>query len=186
MDLYRLQVHGYSCLVGGGCAAGFKFNFNAALRPQRPQGVLGTGSLGCPPRLSHCSSSMLLCVHRPQGLLGTGAQDVHLDFHTAAELCCSWVAYWLYCLSPPSPLPPPSAAMLDREGAVRSEGYCYRCCCRLLFSAVQVGLFVFKFVLSGELRLGKIGYFVLVWLVFTRQRWCVQSCHWWRSGKPTD
>ena len=116
MDLYRLQVHGYSCLVGGGCAAGFKFNFNAALRPQRPQGVLGTGSLGCPPRLSHCSSSMLLCVHRPQGLLGTGAQDVHLDFHTAAELCCSWVVYWLYCLSPPSPLPPPSAAKSTEKG----------------------------------------------------------------------
>ena len=22
------------------------------------------------------------------GLLGTGAQDVHLDFHTAPQLCC--------------------------------------------------------------------------------------------------
>ena len=30
---------------------------------------------------------VLLYVHRNLGLLGTGAQDVHLDFHTAPELC---------------------------------------------------------------------------------------------------
>ena len=29
------------------------------------------------------------------GLLGTGAQDVHLDFHTAPELCCEF----LFCFS---------------------------------------------------------------------------------------
>ena len=30
---------------------------------------------------------VLLYVHRNHSLLGTGAQDVHLDFHTAHELC---------------------------------------------------------------------------------------------------
>ena len=30
---------------------------------------------------------VLLYVQRNRGLLGTGAQDVHLDFHTAPELC---------------------------------------------------------------------------------------------------
>ena len=36
---------------------------------------------------------------RPQkawGLLGTGAQDVHLDFHTAPELCMMLI--WERCL----------------------------------------------------------------------------------------
>ena len=32
-----------------------EFEFNVALRPQRPQGLLGTGSPGRPPRLSHNS-----------------------------------------------------------------------------------------------------------------------------------
>ena len=27
------------------------------------------------------------------GLLGTGAQDVHLDFHTAPELCFDWPTF---------------------------------------------------------------------------------------------
>ena len=31
------------------------FEFSAALRPQRPYGLLGTGSPGRPPRLSHSS-----------------------------------------------------------------------------------------------------------------------------------
>ena len=33
-----------------------KFEFNAALRPQKPYGILGTGSPGRPPRLSHSSA----------------------------------------------------------------------------------------------------------------------------------
>ena len=33
------------------------------------------------------SLSGALCPHKPSGLLGTGAQDGHLDFHTATELC---------------------------------------------------------------------------------------------------
>ena len=32
------------------------------------------------------------------GLLGTGAQDVHLDFHTAPELCISFFSALLVCL----------------------------------------------------------------------------------------
>ena len=32
-----------------------QFRFSVALRPQKPLGLLGTGSPGCPPRLSHSS-----------------------------------------------------------------------------------------------------------------------------------
>ena len=61
------------------------------LRPQKPQGLLRTGSPGRPPRLSHSSrtlvlhSSMLLYVHRDRTDYW-GVQDVHLDFHIAPEL----------------------------------------------------------------------------------------------------
>ena len=34
------------------------FKFNVALRPQRPLGLLGTGSPGRPPRLSHNSRAL--------------------------------------------------------------------------------------------------------------------------------
>ena len=40
-----------------------KFKFNVALRLQRPYGLLGTGSPGRPPRLSH-SSCALIFLHR--------------------------------------------------------------------------------------------------------------------------
>ena len=33
------------------------------------------------------------------GLLGTGAQDVHLDFHTAPELCCDASVWFCFKLS---------------------------------------------------------------------------------------
>ena len=32
-------------------------------------------------------AEVLLYVHKNWSLLGTGAQDGHLDFHTAPELC---------------------------------------------------------------------------------------------------
>ena len=54
-----------------------EFKFSAALRPQRPYGLLGTGSPGRPPRLSHSSSaltmrssSMLLYAQRRERILG--------------------------------------------------------------------------------------------------------------------
>ena len=63
------------------------------------KGLLGTGSLGQPPRLSHSSwavstnwspaakpAKFLKCRAETVGLLGTRAQDVYLDFHTAPEL----------------------------------------------------------------------------------------------------
>ena len=63
--------------------------FIVALRPSRPYGLLGTGSPGRPPRLSHSSWALFFSIAlRPQRLywlLGTGAQDGHLDFHTAPE-----------------------------------------------------------------------------------------------------
>ena len=64
------------------------FFFSVALHPQRPCGLLGTGSPGRPPRLSHSSwASMLPYVHRDhKDYQGSGAQDVYLDFHTAPEL----------------------------------------------------------------------------------------------------
>ena len=37
-----------------------KVKFSVALRPQRPQGLLGTASPGRPPRLSHSSRPLLL------------------------------------------------------------------------------------------------------------------------------
>ena len=54
---------------------------------QRPCGLLGTGSPGRPPRLSHSSwASILLYVHRDhKDYQGSGAQDVHLDFHTLSS-----------------------------------------------------------------------------------------------------
>ena len=60
---------------------------------QRPYGLLGARSRGRPPRLSHSSattgsSSVFLYVHRDStDCWGQGAHDVHLDFHTAHELC---------------------------------------------------------------------------------------------------
>ena len=55
-----------------------KFKFNVALRPRRAYGVLGTGSPGRPPRLTHSSwaprsSSSLTAVLHPQRPLGTGS-----------------------------------------------------------------------------------------------------------------
>ena len=70
-------------------------NFNAALRPHRPHGLLGTGSPGCLPRLSLTQLvssdirgfNVALRPQRPYGLLRTGSPGpVHLDFHTASEL----------------------------------------------------------------------------------------------------
>ena len=52
-----------------------EFKFSAALRPQRPYGLLGAGSPGRSPRLSHSSSaltmrSMLLYAQRRERILG--------------------------------------------------------------------------------------------------------------------
>ena len=38
-------------------------SFNVALRLQKPQDVLGTGSPGRPPRLSHSCWALTVCVH---------------------------------------------------------------------------------------------------------------------------
>ena len=84
---------------------------NVAFHPQRPYGLLGTGSPGRPPRLSQCcftsteairiigdgeprmttaSFTMLLYIHRGHtDYWGRGAEDGHRDFHTAPELCGS-------------------------------------------------------------------------------------------------
>ena len=45
--------------------------FTVALRPQRPCGLLGTGSPGRPPLLSHSSWVLTLCFTSTLGLLGT-------------------------------------------------------------------------------------------------------------------
>ena len=72
------------------------FQFRVALRPQRPYGLLGTGSPGRPPPLSHSGTVVQNCLllpsssftHvalrplKPSGILGND----HLDFHTAPEL----------------------------------------------------------------------------------------------------
>ena len=65
-----------------------KFEFNVALRPQRPYGLFGTVTLTFTQLLSSMnSSSMLLYVHTDhKDYLGRGAQDGHLDFHRAPEL----------------------------------------------------------------------------------------------------
>ena len=74
-------------------------SLSVALRPQRPYGLLGTRSPGRPPRPSHsfCAlkswqfSSVLLYVHRDRtDCSGRGAQDGHLHFHTAPELCLNF------------------------------------------------------------------------------------------------
>ena len=40
----------------------------------------------------HGSTDVALRPQKPQGSLGRGAQDGHLDFHTAPELCHSQIA----------------------------------------------------------------------------------------------
>ena len=50
------------CLPSSSC-------LNVAIRPQRPYGLLGTGSPGHPPRLSHSSSAMLTLSFRPYHIL---------------------------------------------------------------------------------------------------------------------
>ena len=64
----------------------------------RTRRFIRDGSPGWPPRLSHSSWALCpswlveCCVTSTEtvGLLGTGAQDVHIDFHTAPELC-AWL-----------------------------------------------------------------------------------------------
>ena len=58
------------------------FKFSVALRPQRPQGLLETGSPGRRRPLSH--SSVLLYVHRDRRR--RGAQDGHLQFYTVHDV----------------------------------------------------------------------------------------------------
>ena len=42
--------------------------------------------------------NVALRPHRPYGLLGTGAQDGHLDFHTAFELFFGHLETTMHCL----------------------------------------------------------------------------------------
>ena len=68
--------------------------FNVALRPQRPYGLLGTGSQGQPPRLSHSSWALTVCQfnvdlrpQRPYRLLGTESPGRPPRLYTVPELC---------------------------------------------------------------------------------------------------
>ena len=79
-----------------------ELQLNVTLRPQRPYGLLGPGRPGRPLRLSHCSCSLTDCVQIRCCFTSTetertardwGGQDVHLDFHTAPELC-RWGGNW--------------------------------------------------------------------------------------------
>ena len=54
------------------------------IRVSRSEGIVG---------LFLCTLVLLKCCFTSTetvGLIGTGAQDVHLDFHTAPELCALW------------------------------------------------------------------------------------------------
>ena len=69
------------------------FEYDVALLPQRPYGLLGTGArdvfldFHIAPELGReNSSNVALRPQRSYELLGTGAQDGHFDFHTAPEL----------------------------------------------------------------------------------------------------
>ena len=53
--LLRMEAQGPPLLLNGKGVQVFLFEFSAALRPQRPSGLLGTGSPGRPPPLSHSS-----------------------------------------------------------------------------------------------------------------------------------
>ena len=71
-----------------------QFEFSVALRPQRKYRLLGTGSPGWPPPVSHSSWALTVqvqcCFTSTETVqtihLGRGAQDGHLDFHTVPEL----------------------------------------------------------------------------------------------------
>ena len=62
--------------------------FSVALRPRRGYRLLAT-TVQAVHLLFHTTSSLSLYVHRDRTdcYSGRGAQDVHLDFHTAPELC---------------------------------------------------------------------------------------------------
>ena len=65
----------------------------------RDRRLIRDGSPGRPPRLSHSPRALAVCTvveccltsTETVDLLGTGAQDVHLDFYTALELCHMYV-----------------------------------------------------------------------------------------------
>ena len=67
-----------------------EFKFTVALRPQRPCGLLGMGSSGRPPPLSHSSCALgelrTATSTFTQLLCSWGAPDGHLHFHTAPVL----------------------------------------------------------------------------------------------------
>ena len=52
------------------------------------------------------------------GLLGTGAQDVHLDFHTAPELCTMFT--YLHSLIRMETFRRPLTVSVDRRAEIRS------------------------------------------------------------------
>ena len=56
----------------------------------KEEGTGGGGGVPVTAAVQHSAEKMLKCCFTSTetvGLLGTGAQDVHLDFHTAPELC---------------------------------------------------------------------------------------------------
>ena len=80
--------------------------------PQRPYGLLGTGSPGRPPRLSHTAPelghvlfndalprpemvqlSVALRPQRPYGLLGTGSPGRPPRLSHSLDTCCSMLLY---------------------------------------------------------------------------------------------
>ena len=66
----------------------FLFHFAAALHPRRPYGLLGTGSPGCPPLLSHSFWALLFFL-LPLQMLLKSTETIRiirdLDFHTTPE-----------------------------------------------------------------------------------------------------
>ena len=71
-----------------------EFEFSVALRPQRPYGLLGTGSPGHPFRFLHTSWALFFSValrpQKPYGLLGTAT----LTF--TQSLSCSSLLFYIY------------------------------------------------------------------------------------------
>ena len=149
---------------------------------------MGTGSLGCPPRLSHCSSSMLLYAHRDHK--DYWGQEPRTSTSSFTQLRSSAVAGW--CTGYTVCLPPPhSHPLLLRCSTEKGLGrYAQK-----VIATVAVVVCSFLQCKLVCLFLNSCCRENFAWAKQDTLFWCglylrgnagVFSRVIWRSGKPTD
>ena len=107
------------------------FIFIVALRPQRPWGLLGTGSPGRPPPLPHSSSVLCLCfphkTHAPSGAYDFPAGGLESSGELAhpQQICMIYLSpyhsVFLFAPPPPSQPPPPPHPLHNNVDALSIE-----------------------------------------------------------------